>query len=159
MTAEEFWRRFLRETGRGEDTRFSEVFAFAEGETADKLAGLTLAGRKRATTSCLEAYCAEGEALPEKGELSVVTDGKGEPKCVIETTEVTVLPFGEVTWEICRREGEDERLETWRETHRRIFTEEGRRLGYDFTDETRVVFEDFRVIYPSVYELWNIWRL
>ena len=30
---------------------------------------------------------------------------------------------------------------------RRIFTEEGRRLGCAFTDETRVVFEDFRVIW------------
>ena len=147
MTAEEFWKRFLRETGRGEDVICSEVFAFAEGETASWLAELTLAGRKRATTSCLEAYRAEGEALPERGELSVVTDGKGEPKCVIETTEVTVLPFGEVTWALCSREGEDECIETWRETHRRIFTEEGRRLGYAFTDETRVVFEDFRVIW------------
>lgn len=147
MTAEEFWKRFLRETGRGEDASCYEVFAFAEGETADELAELTLAGRKRATTSCYEAYRAEGEALPERGELSVVTDGKGMPKCVIETTEVTVLPFGEVTWALCSREGEDECIETWRETHRRIFTEEGRRLGYDFTDETRVVFEDFRVIW------------
>lgn len=147
MTAEEFWKRFLRETGRGEDASCYEVFAFAEGEAASWLAELTLAGRKRATTSCLEAYRTEGEALPERGELSVVTDGKGEPKCVIETTEVTVLPFGEVTWALCSREGEDECIETWRETHRRIFTEEGRRLGYDFTDETRVVFEDFRVIW------------
>lgn len=147
MTAGEFWRRFLRETGRGEETSCSEVFAFAEGETASWLAELTQAGRKRATTSCYEAYRAEGEALPQRGELSVVTDGKGEPKCVIETTEVTVLPFGEVTWALCSREGEDECIETWRETHRRIFTEEGRQLGYDFTDETRVVFEDFRVIW------------
>lgn len=147
MTAEEFWKRFLRETGRGEDTDCYEVFAFAEGETADWLAELTLAGGKRATTSCYEAYRAENAPLPERGELSVVTDGKGEPRCVIETTDVTVLPFCEVTWEICRREGEDECLETWQETHRRFFNEEGRRLGYAFTEETRVVFEDFRVIW------------
>lgn len=147
MTAEEFWKRFLRETGRGEDTSCYEVFAFAEGEAADELAELTLAGRKRATTSCYEAYRAENEPLPRKGELSVVTDGQGEPRCVIETTEVRVLPFGEVTWALCSREGEDECIETWQETHRRIFTEEGRRLGYAFTDETRVVFEDFRVIW------------
>lgn len=75
MTAGEFWRRFLRETGRGEDVICSEVFAFSEGE--------------------------------------------------------------------------DQCLAAWRETHRRIFTEEGRRLGYAFTDETRVVFEDFRVIWQG----------
>ncbi len=32
MTAGEFWRRFLRETGRGEDAICSAVFAFTEGE-------------------------------------------------------------------------------------------------------------------------------
>lgn len=145
---ERFWNEFLRETGRSADTPCSESFSFGmDDRLADELLRLVLIGKKRATASSLPGYQVTNESLPEVGELSIVTDSAGVPCCVIETTAVTILPFKDITFEICRREGEDECLETWQEKHRAFFTEEGKLLGYEFSEDMYVVFEDFEVVY------------
>ena len=144
----EYWNKFISDTGR--DKRTSYYFCGHMGPTeeiANELVELIRSGRKRATTSCLLSYEAYNEPLPQEGSLSIVTDWNGTPKCVIETTAVTMLPFCEVTFDICKREGEDDVLETWQNTHSNIFAKEGRQAGYVFTWDTPVVFEDFKVIY------------
>lgn len=150
MTVEAFWQAFLKKTGRPADTTYLDAFYFdLTEEWANKLADLVLAGKKRATCSSVLAYdAAKGERIPQAGDLSVVTDFAGEPRCVIETTAVTILPFSEVTWELCSREGEDMTLASWRAAHTRFFTEEGKLCGYTFTPDMPVAFEDFRVVYP-----------
>lgn len=143
-----YWAKFLSDTGRDKDTAY--YFCGYMGPTkeiADLLLSYILSGRKRATTSSLTAYQKSDEPLPKAGDLSIVTDWDGTPKCVIETTAVTILPFCNVTFDICSREGEDDILETWQNTHFKIFTEEGKEAGYVFTFDTPVVFEDFKVIY------------
>lgn len=143
---EAFWQDFLRDTGRGTDTPRKDCFRFGlTPEDADGLLSLVLSGRKRATTSSLWTF--RGAALPRPGDLSVVTDGAGEPRCVIETTAVSVLRFSEMDWATCRREGEDETLESWRAGHRRFFEAEGASVGYRFSEALPVVFEDFRVVH------------
>lgn len=145
---EAYWKTFLSDTGRDKDTPcyFCGYMGPTE-EIANELLKLICSGRKRATTSCLFAYETQNEPLPKAGDLSIVTDWEGTPKCVIENMSVTVLPFREMTFTICSREGEDDILETWQNTHFHIFTEEGKELGYAFTWSTPVVFEDFKVIY------------
>lgn len=147
---EEFWSRFLKETGRTPDTKYVECFHFELTEYwANELLRLVLIGQKKATSSSLLGYEIEGERIPEKGELSIVTDWAGTPRCVIETTAVTILPFKDITYDICKREGEDENLKTWQDGHRAFFTAEGKELGYEFTEDMPVIFEDFEVIYQE----------
>ena len=51
---ERFWQRFLAVSGRGDGTRYSEAFHFETNRRdADKLLGLVLSGKKRATSSAL----------------------------------------------------------------------------------------------------------
>ena len=69
------------------------------------------------------------------------------PKCVIETTNVRILPFKDITYDICRLEGEDDSLESWRKGYISFFKEEGKELGYEFSEEMPVVFEEFEVVY------------
>ena len=45
--------------------------------------------------------------------------------------------------------GEDECLETWQEAHRRFFTQDGDEMGYAFTEDMPVLFEDFEVVYQD----------
>ena len=92
---------------------------------------------------------AEQMELPKPGSLSIVTDWAGVPHCVIETTAVTILPFREVAFELCSREGEDDSLESWQRGHTRFFTEDGKALGYEFSEDMPVVFEDFEVVYRA----------
>ena len=146
MTTEQFWQNFLQETGRSAETRYLECFHFDNNErSANALLALVLSGRKRATASSLYAF-PEGQG-PKPGDLSIVTDWSGDPHCVIETRAVTILPFREMTFEICSREGEDECLETWQEGHRRFFTQDSEEMGYAFTEDMPVIFEDFEVVY------------
>ena len=145
---EAFWQEFLKDTGRPKDTPCFEVFHFELTETlANELLALVLEGKKRATASSLHAFEANNEAIPAVGDLSVVTDWDGNPRCVIETTAVTILPFKEMTYEICKREGEDDTLESWQKGHHRFYEEEGKALGYEFSPDMPVVFEDFRLVY------------
>lgn len=150
MTNEEFWRLFLLETGRDPETRYYESFCFTSDETlANSLLELVLQGKKRATASSVFSYEKTGTRPPQPGDLSIVTDWSGNPRCVIETTAVGVYKFRDISFDICRREGEDDCLESWRRGHTRFFTEEVRELGYAFSEDMPVLFEDFRLVFSK----------
>lgn len=130
-------------------TKYIDCFHFELSEKlANELLALVLSGTKQATASSLLAYEIEGSRIPQIGDYSIVTDWEGNPRCVIETTAVTILPFNEITFDICKREGEDDTLESWQKGHRRFFTEDGKELGYEFSENMPVIFEDFKVVFP-----------
>ena len=150
MTVQAFWEAFLQETGRPADTPCLESFHFDLTEKwANELLRLVLEGKKRATSSSLTCYELEGARVPAPGDLSIVTDWAGEPHCVIETTQVDILPFRDMTFALCRLEGEDDCLDSWRRSHIHFFTAEGQEAGYAFTEDMPVIFEQFRVIYAK----------
>ncbi|MFU8786809.1 MAG: ASCH domain-containing protein [Candidatus Izemoplasmataceae bacterium] len=149
-TIQAFWQRFLKALNKPENTKYISCFHFELTEhLANELLALVLKGQKKATASSLLAYEIEKEPLPKIGELSIVTDFNGTPRCVIETQAVTIIPFNEMTYEICKREGEDDTLESWQAGHRKFFSAEGKIVGYEFREDLPVVFEDFKVIYQE----------
>lgn len=146
----EFWQQFLTAKGLPQDTQYAEVFHFEMSEYwANELLRLVMRGKKRATSSSLWGYEIEGDKLPVRGQYSIVTDWDGMPRCVIKTTAVKVLPFKDVTFELAVREGEDASLEDWQKSHVSFFTEEGNALGYEFTWDMPVIFEEFRLEYKG----------
>lgn len=145
MTAEELWQAFIREKNIPEEP----YDAWAFGEQADCLAQLVLRGEKTATASAYPLYELEGEPLPAVGEYSVILDAKDTAVCVIQTTNVTVVPFCDVSAEHAFREGEgDKSLDFWRRGHRRFFTACMEDAGLQFAEDMKVVCEEFVVMYP-----------
>lgn len=143
-----FWEDFLLKTNKDKNTKYIDCFHFELTEKwANELLRLVLIGQKQATSSSLLAYQIEGGIIPKVGDLSIVTDWEGIPKCVIETTSVMIIPFKEITFDICKREGEDESLESWRKGHITFFSREGKELGYTFTEDMPVIFEDFKMVF------------
>lgn len=143
-----FWNEFLKKTNRIETTKYLEVFHFElTKKWANELLDLVLIGQKKATSSSLWAYEIECDNIPKIGDLSIVTDWEGIPRCVIETTDVIVIPLSDMTYDICKREGEDDTLSSWYEGHIHYFKQEGNELGYEFSDDMPVIFEDFEVVY------------
>ncbi len=143
-----FWNEFLNKTGRSQSTKYLDIFHFELTEKwANELLRLVLIGQKKATASSLWGYELQGEDIPQVGDLNIVTDWEGVPLCVIETTEITIIPFSDITYDICKREGEDDTLESWREGHIRYFKKEGNEIGYVFSEDMPVIFEDFKVVY------------
>jgi uncharacterized protein YhfF len=124
------------------------AWAFGDSaEESDELLQLVLDGTKTATASALWDYEAEGEALPEVGSLSILLDGSGHPRALINTTHVAVVPFDEVDEEHARLEGEGDRsLAHWRTDHERFFSKASAR---GFEPDMPVVLERFEVIYQS----------
>ena len=120
-------------------------FELSEGP-ANYLLGLVLQGKKRATASSLLAYQIEGEPLPQEGSMSVITYWDGTPGCIVRITAVRVIPYREITFDIAKLEGEDDDLASWRRTHEQFFTAEGKEVGYAFTEDMPVIFEEFEVV-------------
>lgn len=151
---EAFWHSFLKKSGRPLNSKYYEVFHFHfEEKWANELLRLVLTGKKAATSSCLGAYEVEGRRPPQVGDLSIVTDWEGSPKCIIETKAVTIIPFNKMTFELCSKEGEDENLESWREGHIRFFSQEAKDMNYSFNADMPIVFEEFVVVHRAEGEL------
>jgi uncharacterized protein YhfF len=120
--------------------KYKNLRSFAFGDSpdlADELLELVLKGVKTATCST------EDEPnLSKPGECWIVLDGRGDPLCVIESTEITFRPFNGVGAAFAFEEGEGDRsLAYWRSAHRRYFT----RLG-KFNEDMMLMCERFRLV-------------
>ena len=146
---DDFFNRFKIYSNQPQSTYKESFFFDLTERSANYLLDLVLSGVKKATASSLYAYQIENEALPKVGEYSIVTDFFGHPYAVIQTKAITILPFKEMTYEICKREGEDDTLLSWQNNHIHFFKEEGKLLGYTFDEQMMVVFEDFEVVYQE----------
>ena len=105
-----------------------------------------LAGKKTAFFSSYASYLVDNEELPVSGEMYVVLDRSGSPRCIIELTSVRIVPFCEVTREMVIAEGEDESLETWREKEKGYLEDEGEIVGFAFAEDIKLVFHEFRIV-------------
>ena len=122
----------------------------ADPAQADELLGLVLSGAKTATTSALWDFEADGDSLPQPGNLSILLDGAGHPRALIEATDVRVVPFDEVDEEHARLEGEgDGSLGHWRAAHEEFFSREAT-PERGFRPDMPVVLERFRVVYQEI---------
>ncbi len=141
MTSEQMWK------ASGLD---GEYEAWQFGSDPDGLAALVLSGQKRATSSALALYEADGEPLPEEGEYSVILNSSDEAVCIIRDTRVYVCPYSDISEEYAYMEGEGNRsLEYWREVHRPFFEEEMKSAGLRFSEDMPIVCEEFEVIYSE----------
>lgn len=142
---QEFWAAFVAATGI--DGPY-EAWAFGTEETpklATELALLVCDGTKRATTGLLSEYVAEGEELPESGQMSVILDGAGDPMCVIRMTQVETCRFGDVDQDFAWDEGEGDRsLTHWRRAHVDFFTS----IGQHLVEDSIMVLQRFELLWP-----------
>ena len=147
---DEYWHTFLERTGRDSDTVCSGDLNFeSKGMSNDSQIAMIAAGKKTAIFSSFPSFSIDGEPLPVSGELYLVLDRAGNPRCVIELDSVNIVPFNEVTWEMAQQEGEDENLEGWREKYREYLEDEGAVVGFDFSPDIRLVFQTFHVVYNA----------
>ncbi|KAK1464864.1 hypothetical protein CMEL01_12219 [Colletotrichum melonis] len=120
-----------------------DVTAFGDNPALkDELLDLLLQGKKTSTTTW---------PIPEAlhwgvDDLSVILDGKGEPKAIIKTTSFERCKFRDVREEFALAEGEGNYQE-WRDGHKRYF--ERSEDSKDFSEDVEVLCEWFEVVYPQ----------
>ena len=151
---EAFWQAYLAALPAGAKPALNRYEAWGFGdspEMADDLGQLVKAGIKTATCSLRWEYEADGDPLPQVGELSIILDGAGDPLCIIETTEIEVKPYNEVDAQFAYEEGEGDRsLAYWRQVHWRFFSRVCDRIKRPLSETMPLVCERFRVVYPLI---------
>jgi uncharacterized protein YhfF len=115
-------------------------FSFGDSpELADELLALVLSGAKTATCSAKRDF-SDSYPMPHVGRRDIALDSKKVPRCVIETTEVTIKRFDEVDEDFAVAEGEGP-YEKWRREHEAYFERNG-----GFSEDLIVVCERFKVV-------------
>ncbi len=116
---------------------------------ADELLRAVTHGPKRATAELVDAFVADGEALPRIGGHWIACDGTGQPAVILRTTELRIATFCDVDAAFAFDEGEDDRtLESWRREHRRYWTRTCAARGATWSEQDEIVCERFTVVWP-----------
>ncbi len=107
-----------------------------------RLTGAVLRGEKTATSSLREDYEPHtADPLPRPGQRGTLLGYDDEPVGLVEVTEVSIVPAGQVDLQFARDEGEGfNSVEEWREAHNQFWAP---RI---VTDSTLVVCERFRLL-------------
>lgn len=151
--AASYWQSYLNTLPPNSPVRTEHYVAEGFGDSpamADELGDLVVRGIKTATCSALWEWQAEDGSLPAVGLKTIVLNGRGEPWCIIETTEVTIRPYNEVEAAFAYEEGEGDRsLAYWRAGHRHFFSRSLPRIGRSFDETMPLVCERFKVIYKG----------
>ena len=152
LAAETYFKKFLAQQAPDSPYLSRKVLSEGWGDSpamADELGALIAAGTKTATCSALAEWEHDDDDLPEPGLLTVVLNGSDEPLCIVETTEVKILPFDQVPADFAFDEGEGDRsLAYWRQAHQHFFERTFERIGGQFSRDMLLVCERFRLIYP-----------
>jgi uncharacterized protein YhfF len=149
---DEFWQAYLDTLLPGSPLpeRYPSFYLGANSDLAGRLGALVRDGTKTATCGLLWEYEAEGERLPAPGQRSILTTFEGQPLCIVEISDVLVQPFDAVDEQFAYEEGEGDRsLAYWRRAHTDFFTPICAALGRELSDDTPLVCERFRVIFPE----------
>lgn len=116
-------------------------WGFGSNETlANKLKQLVLDGTKTATTGLYKP----NKEISKVGDIAEIVDSDNKSFCVIAYTHIEVKPFLDVSYMFAIKEGEGDRsIEEWRVKHKDFFIRE---YPDDFTEESLVICEEFKVI-------------
>ncbi|NOE34669.1 MULTISPECIES: ASCH domain-containing protein [unclassified Ruegeria] len=120
----------------------SQTFKFGDNaELSAELLSLVRTGRKTATCGALRDYPEDSPAKPVVGRRDIALEWDDRPALVIETVDVAICRYCDVTEDFALAEGENETLEGWREHHRQYFERNG---GFD--PKMELLCERFRLI-------------
>jgi uncharacterized protein YhfF len=123
--------------------RYPAAVTFKFGDSAnlsERLIALVRSGKKVATCGALRDF-QNGNPLPSPGRRDIVLNWGDQPTLVIETIEVVICRFCEVTEAVALAEGEDDSLDGWRAGHREYFERNG-----GFSPHMDIVWERFVVV-------------
>ena len=149
QSIDEYWNGFLSSQpptsyffGR---TISTERFGHTP-QLADELGGLVVSGLKTGSCSALWEWEADGHSLPHPGMVTIVLNGREEPLCIIEITEVYVRRFRAVDEDFAHSDGWSSLL-VWRESKREYFSRTLPRIRREFSEDMPLVCVLFKLIH------------
>ncbi len=146
------WKNYILSNPalKGEEIPDSDFF-HNNRKDANRLAQLTLDGKKKATSSLLSLYKQYGMDLPKVGTKQIVTDFDGKAIAIIENTAVDTIPFNKISEQYAKLDmGTDiEPLKKWKKAHWDFFEHFLKESGEKPTEEMLMVCVKFETIWPK----------
>lgn len=120
-------------------------------EDANRLAKLTISGKKKASSGLYSLYEYYGADLPKIGTLQIITDFDGTAKAIIENVSVDTIPFNKISKEYAELDmGTDiEPLKKWKKAHWDFFKSVLEESGKKPSKEMLVVCVRFETIWTK----------
>lgn len=150
-SVKKMWKSYLKSINEDpkEPKLKYESWKFETSENASNtLARLVMDGKKKGSSSTKDNFENVGEVIPMVGDLYIITNWNDIAQFIIQTTTVNIVPYKEVSEEFARAEGEgDLSLKYWQEIHEPIFKIEQANCGKEFSENTKIVCEEFEVIF------------
>ncbi|MDP5060849.1 MAG: ASCH domain-containing protein, partial [Maribacter sp.] len=147
----EMWNDYTESNPQANKEELPESWFFHDNkEDAERLAALTVNGKKTATTSGLYQWYVEAEAdLSQIGTNHIITDFDGKARAVIEITNVDTIPFNQLSESLAALDmGTDkEALNKWRKAHWSYFESVMAENGEEPTEDMLIVFERFKTVW------------
>lgn len=144
------WRQFAGcQTSPSEFDRPYSSWHFCDNEhDADECARLAATGQKRATAPSLWGLQHAGEQFPNVGDLHVITNWAGIAQCVIQITDVEIVPLNAINESHARAEGEgDCSLAWWYKAHWDYYHRELAGSSYRPEPDMPIVFQRFECVF------------
>jgi len=148
----EMWNDFIQKNPEFKNDEIPESDFFHNNEAdANRLAELTLTGKKRASSGLYSLYQQYNVDLPTVGAKQIVTDFNGKAKAIIENVSVNTIPFNKISKEYAELDmGTDiEPIEKWKKAHWDFFESFLKENGEKPTEEMLIVAVKFKKIWPK----------
>lgn len=145
------WKAFMASNPGFKDEEIPESDFFHNNRTdANKLAELTLKGKKRASSGLYSLYKKYNVDFPVVGTKQIVTDFDGKAIAIIENVRVDTIPFNKISKEYAQMDmgTEVDALEKWKKAHWDFFEIFLKESGEKPTEEMLIVAVRFKKIWP-----------
>ena len=152
ITVREMWTNYIESNPEFKNTTIPDSWFFHNNEKdANRLANLTVSGKKRASSGLYYWYKEAKADLPKVGTKHIVTDFQGNAKVIIEITKVDTIPFNQISENYAKLDIgiESEALQEWRKAHWDFFADAIKKAGKTPTEEILVVCERFEKVWPK----------
>lgn len=150
----EMWNNYIESNPEFKDEKIPESEFFHNNkEDANRLAKLTLNGKKKASSGLLSLYKQYNVDLPKVGTKQIITDFDGKAKAIIENVSVDTIPFNKISKEYAELDmGTDiEPLEKWKKAHWDFFESFLEESGEKPTEKMLMVCVRFKTIWTEKY--------
>ena len=148
----EMWDNFSKSNPEFKKDEIPESWYFHNNkEDANRLAELTLNGKKEAGSSLYAMYEQYNVDLPKVGTKHIITDFDGKALAIIEIKRVDTIPFNQITKEYAELDmgTKIEPLKKWEKAHWDFFASVMEEGGEKPTEEMLVVCEWFETIWTE----------
>ena len=151
-TVYEMWNNYIESNPEFKNEEMPESDFFHNNrEDANRLAELTINGKKKASTGLHSLYKQYNVDIPKVGTRQIITDFDGKAKAIIENSSVVTIPFNKISEDYAKLDmGTNiEPLKKWKKAHWDFFENVMEESGQKPTEEMLVVCVNFETIWTE----------